>query len=148
MWVRKKYQKRIDGQNRFGMFIKDKEGNSTPIYVRCHEETQAEDWVKVRGEASPYDGNLLYWAKRLKQHPLANSDKAKLLKIQRWQCPRCGLYFKDGDVLEIDHSIPTALGGKDTLNNKFVYHRHCHDEKTAEDMALIARTKAAGVTHN
>jgi RNA-directed DNA polymerase len=147
-WVRKKYQKRIDGQNRFGLFIKEKEGNSLPIYVRGHEDTQAEDWVKVRGEASPYDGNLLYWAKRLKQHPLANSDKAKLLKIQRWQCPRCGLYFTDGDVLEIDHSIPTALGGKDTLNNKFVYHRHCHDEKTAEDLALIARTKAAGVSHN
>jgi RNA-directed DNA polymerase len=144
-WVSKKYQKRIDGQTRFGMVIKDKEGNSMPIYIRSHEETHAEDWVKVRGEASPYDGNLLYWAKRLKQHPLANNDKAKLLKIQQWQCPRCGLYFKDGDVLEIDHSIPTALGGKDNLNNKFVYHRHCHDEKTAEDMMLIAKHKAAGI---
>ena len=105
------------------------------------------DYVKVKGEASPYDGNLLYWAKRLKQHPLVNNEKAKLLKIQQWQCPRCGLYFKDGDLLEVDHIIPTALDGKDDISNKWVYHRHCHDEKTAEDMARIAKHKAAGITH-
>jgi RNA-directed DNA polymerase len=144
-WVSKKYFRRIDGRNVFGTFIKDNEGNPKLIYVRKHAETHKEDYVKVRGETSPYDGNLLYWAKRLKQHPLVNNEKAKLLKTQRWQCPRCGLYFKDGDLLEVDHSIPTALGGEDNLNNKFVYHRHCHDEKTAEDMVLIARHKAAGI---
>src|SRR5205823_11873436 len=107
-------------------------------YVRNHADTHGNDYVKVRGEASPYDGNLLYWAKRLKQHPLVNSEKAKLLKIQQWQCPRCGLYFKEGDVLETDHDIPTALGGSKDISNKSVYHRHCHDEKTTGDMALIA----------
>jgi len=100
-----------------------------------------------RGNASPYDGNLLYWAKRLKQHPSVHNEKAKLLKIQQWLCPRCGLYFREGDLLEVDHSIPTALGGKDVRSNKWVYHRHCHDEKTAEDMARIAKHKAAGITH-
>ena len=116
------------------------------IYVRGHTDTHAQDYVKVRGEASPYDGNLLYWAKRLRQHPLVNNEKAKLLKTQQGQCPRCGLYFKDGDLLEVDHIIPTALDGKDDLRNKWVYHRHCHDEKTAEDVVRIAKYKAAGVT--
>lgn len=146
-WVNNKYFRRRDDRTVFGTYIKDQEGNPNLIYVRDHADTQAEGYEKVRGEASPYDGNLLYWAKRLKQHPLANNEKAKLLKIQRWQCPRCGLYFKDGDLLEVDHSIPTALGGKDAISNKWVYHRHCHDEKTAEDMARIARYKAAGIIH-
>ncbi len=141
-----KYFKRLDGHTVFGTYIKDEEGNRKLIYVNKHAIPHV-DYVKVKGMASPYDGNLMYWAKRLKQHPLVNNEKAKLLKTQRWQCPRCGLYFKDGDLLEVDHSIPTALGGEDNLKNKFVYHRHCHDEKTAEDMVLIARHKAAGINH-
>jgi RNA-directed DNA polymerase len=141
--VSKKYFRRIDGRNVYGTVIKDREGNPKLIYVRKHVETHKEDWVKVRGEASPYDGNLLYWAKRLAQHPLVNNEKAKLLKIQQWQCPKCGLYFKEGDLLEVDHRVPTALGGGDAISNKWVFHRHCHEEKTAEDMARLAKAKAA-----
>jgi RNA-directed DNA polymerase len=74
-----------------------------------------------------------------------DSARAKLLQMQKGMCPRCGLYFQDEDVLEIDHIVPVALGGNDTLANKWVYHRHCHDEKTAEDMARIKDMKAAGV---
>jgi RNA-directed DNA polymerase len=76
-----------------------------------------------------------------------NNDKAKLLQIQKGECPRCELYFRDGDLLEVAQSIPLALGGKDALGNKWVYHRHCHDEKTAEDLATIARYKAMGINH-
>jgi RNA-directed DNA polymerase len=101
--------------------------------------------VKVRGQASPSDGNLVYWAQRLKPHPLLRSAKAKRLALQKGPCPRCGLYFRDEDILEIDHSIPTALGGKDAFSNTWVYHRHCHDEKTAEDLARSAKHKAAGI---
>ena len=50
-------------------------------------------------------------------------------------------------ILEIDHIIPTALGGKDDLSNKWVYHRHCHDEKTAEDLARIAKLQVTGNGH-
>ena len=146
--VGRKYRIRVGTRIRFGTYVKDEAGNPKPIYVRLHAETHRQDYVKVRGAASPYDGNLLYWARRLKQHPLVTNEKAKLLKIQQWQCPRCGLYFKDGDLLEVDHAIPTALGGKDDLSNKWVYHKHCHDEKTAEDMAHIAKHKAGGVNHN
>jgi RNA-directed DNA polymerase len=74
-----------------------------------------------------------------------DSTRAKLLQRQKGMCPRCGLYFQDEDVLEIDHSIPLALGGKDTITNKWVYHRHCHDEKTAKDMVHIKAMKAAGI---
>jgi len=146
-WVRAKYFIRIEERNRFGTYFKDEEGNPKPMYVVSHVDTHHQDYVLVKGTSSPYDGNLLYWVKRLKQHPLVNNEKAKLLQVQKGQCPRCGLYFRDGDLLEVDHIIPTALGGKDNRGNKWVYHRHCHDEKTAEDMARIATDKAAGINH-
>lgn len=145
--ARKRYWIKVDTRTRFGMYVNDQRGNQTPIYLRSHADTHRQNWIKVKGTASPYDGNLLSWAKRLKQHPLVNNEKAKLLQMQQWQCPRCGLYFKDEDVLETDHIVPTALGGKDTISNKFVYHRHCHDEKTAEDMVLIAKYKAEGINY-
>jgi RNA-directed DNA polymerase len=143
-----KYRLRIDTQTRFGTYIKDEMGNLQPSFVIWHVETRSQDYAKVKGTASPYDGNLQYWAKRLKQHPLVNNEKAKLLKLQQWQCPRCGLYFKDEDLLEIDHSIPIALGGKKDISNKSVYHRHCHDEKTAEDLVYITSQRAEGINHN
>jgi RNA-directed DNA polymerase len=144
-WLRKKYTIEVNGSLRFGTHVTDKEGHKKALAVRKHSDTLHQHYVKVRGEASPYDGNLVYWALRLTQHPLMRSEKAKLLTLQKGQCPRCSLFFRDDDLLEIDHSIPLALGGKDDLSNKWVYHRHCHHVKTAEDLAAIARHKAAGI---
>src|SRR6266566_4255058 len=146
-WVKEKYFIRVEERNRFGTYFKDAEGKTKPMYVVSHVDTHHQDYILVRGSSSPYDGKLLYWGKRLKQHPLVNNEKAKLLQMQKGQCPRCGLYFRDGDLLEVDHIVPTALGGKDNRSNKWVYHRHCHDEKTAEDRARIAKYKAAGINH-
>jgi len=65
--------------------------------------------------------------------------KAKLLKLQRGKCQECGLSFHDWDVLEVDHIIPRAIGGKDEYKNLQLLHRHCHDEKTALDLKEIRR---------
>lgn len=140
-WIKKKYWCTI-GNNHWVFAAWTPEGMKK---IRKHGMTHIRRFVKVKGTASPYDGNLLYWYKRLKDHPLTDSEKAKLLSIQKGQCPRCGLYFQPGDLLETDHAIPTALGGKDDISNKWVYHRHCHDEKTAEDLRKIKAYKAAGI---
>lgn len=58
---------------------------------------------------------------------------ASLLKEQKGKCAHCGLYFKDGDVIELDHIIPKSKGGKDEYKNWQLLHRHCHDTKTAND---------------
>jgi RNA-directed DNA polymerase len=146
-WIVQKYWHHEDGKRWvFAASIQTEEGKSL-LKLRRHNQTPIRRYTKVRGNASPYDGNLVYWSQRLKKHPLMGSTKAKLLQIQKGICPRCGLYFRDDDLLEIDHITPVALGGKDTLANKWVYHRHCHDEKTAEDMALIRASKAAGINN-
>jgi RNA-directed DNA polymerase len=108
-------------------------GEQQGLRLVPHTDTHIQRHVKVKGRASPYDSDLVYWATRLKAHPLTGNTVGKLLALQRGKCPGCGLYLKDDDLLEIDHRIPRAKGGSDTLNNKQVMHRHCHDQKTALD---------------
>jgi len=98
-----------------------------------HTDTPIERHVKVQGERSPYDGDWVYWSTRLGKHPEATKRVAKLLKKQKGKCEYCGLYFKDGDLLEIDHKTPISKGGKDSFDNLQIIHRHCHDDKTASD---------------
>ncbi|MDH6057218.1 HNH endonuclease, partial [Umezakia ovalisporum] len=50
--------------------------------------------------------------------------------------PRCGHYFKDGDVMEVHHIIPLSQGGKDEYDNSQLLHIHCHGEKTANAGSL------------
>ena len=52
---------------------------------------------------------------------------------------QCGLSFKDGDQVEVDHLIPVSFGGTDLYGNLQLLHRHCHDQKTAIDGSVAAR---------
>ena len=61
---------------------------------------------------------------------------SKLLKRQKGKCAHCGLFFREADVMEIDHKIPKSQGGKDSHDNWELLHRHCHDTKTALDGSL------------
>jgi RNA-directed DNA polymerase len=97
-----------------------------------HAATPIKRFVKVKGSASPYDGNLLYWGQRLKQHPLGENRTGYLLKLQQGKCAYCGLTFTEGALLEIDPIIPRRLGGEDRLGNLQLLHRHGHDQKTAK----------------
>lgn len=110
--------------------------------LKQHAATPIKRHVKVKGMASPYDGSLIYWAQRLKDHPLTSNRVGYLLKLQRGRCSYCGLYLKDGDLLEIDHIIPRRLGGDNRLMNLQLLHRHCHDQKTAKLDAALARETA------
>ncbi|MHC5731628.1 MAG: HNH endonuclease, partial [Nostoc sp.] len=96
-------------------------------------ETKIIRHVKVKGDASPYDGNLIYWSSRMGKHPEAPIRVATLLKKQKGKCTHCGLYFREEDVMEIDHTIPRIKGGKDDYKNLQILHKHCHDTKTALD---------------
>lgn len=98
-----------------------------------HGETPIVRHVKVQNNRSPYDGDWVYWSARMGKHPEVNQRASKLLKRQKGKCPECQLYFKEGDILEIDHVIPRSQGGKDRYDNLQLLHRHCHDTKTAKD---------------
>lgn len=92
--------------------------------------------VKVKGTASPFDGNLIYWSSRLGKHPELPKLTALLLKKQKGKCVHCGLLFQNGDVIEKDHITPRSKGGSSEYKNFQLLHRHCHDEKTRADASL------------
>jgi RNA-directed DNA polymerase len=101
--------------------------------LRFHKDTKITRHVIVKGESSPFDGDLVYWSTRMGRNPLMPASKAKLLKIQKGKCNWCGLTFRNEDLIEIDHIIPKSKGGKDYYNNLQLLHRHCHDQKTVVD---------------
>jgi RNA-directed DNA polymerase len=111
--------------------------NANGLKLALHSDTAIVRHVKVKGKASPYDGDINYWATRRGTHPETSAAVAKLLKKQKGKCAFCGLHFQPGDLIEKDHHIPKALGGKDMMSNYKLYHRHCHDTKTVDDLKAI-----------
>jgi RNA-directed DNA polymerase len=103
------------------------------LRLLTHAETPITRHVTVRPEASPYDGNWVYWSTRIGTSYDVPKRVAILLKKQKGKCNLCGQYFTPDDVLEIDHILPTSLKGKDEYKNLQLLHRHCHDIKTATD---------------
>jgi 5-methylcytosine-specific restriction endonuclease McrA len=131
-WVIQRYFKTIGDNNWVFTTLEGK----TPISLIEHVSIEIKRHVKVKGDASPFDGDLIYWSKRLGKHPERPKSIATLLKKQKGKCTYCGHFFQDEDVMEIDHIIPKLLGGKDKYTNLQLLHRHCHDKKTATDGSL------------
>lgn len=115
-WCYRRYWKRLDGLIRF---------TDGEHYLFQYEQTKIRRHVKVIGSKSPFDGDWLYWAQRLQQHPLKPLRVVKLLKWQRGKCEECGLPFTTQDVVEVHH-----INGNHSDNryaNLSLLHGHCHD---------------------
>ncbi|MEG4206280.1 HNH endonuclease signature motif containing protein [Microcoleus sp. Pol7_A1] len=95
--------------------------------------------MKVKGDKSLYDGDLVYWSSRMGKNPDLPSSVSKLLKWQKGKCPHCELIFRNEDVTEVDHIVPRAIGGKDEYKNLQLLHRYCHDVKTKTDLESIRK---------
>ncbi|WP_144238159.1 group II intron reverse transcriptase/maturase [[Scytonema hofmanni] UTEX B 1581] len=127
--VVKRYWMTIGNEN---WVFATRKGNN-PLRLLKHSGTSIVRHVKVKGESSPYDGNLVYWSKRKGENPEMPTRAATLLKKQKGKCTLCNLHFREEDVMEIDHIIPKSQGGKDKYDNWQLLHRHCHDTKTASN---------------
>jgi RNA-directed DNA polymerase len=132
-WVSKRYWHSLGGDN--WVFATRKEGEN-PLWLLNHADTPIVRHVKVKGESSPYDGNLVYWSTRMGNNPEMPNRVSKLLKKQKGKCTHCGLFFRENDVMEVDHRIPKSKGGRDSYENRNLLHRHCHDTKTVNDGSL------------
>jgi RNA-directed DNA polymerase len=138
--ARKKYWTTIGNNN---WVFATRKGDENPLRLLSHTEfgSSSTEYMKVKGDASPFNGKLVYWSTRMGRSPDMPSRKASLLKRQKGICPWCCLNFREGDLLETDHNIPRALGGKDEYKNLQLLHGHCHDEKTALDLEFIRNHK-------
>jgi RNA-directed DNA polymerase len=106
---------------------------SSEMTLVKHPSTPIVRHTKVQGERSPFDGDLVYWGKRMSNHPELPTRVATLLKRQAGKCGLCELKFKYGDLWEVDHVVPTSRGGKNIQSNLRLLHRHCHDLKSVTD---------------
>jgi RNA-directed DNA polymerase len=100
--------------------------NST-LGLRRHDETPKRKHVKVQGNRSPYDGDWVYWSARMGRHPELSRRVAGLLKRQRGCCLECELFFKEEDTVVVELIVPRASGGRDSIANTVLLHRHCRD---------------------
>ncbi|MBD2255758.1 group II intron reverse transcriptase/maturase [Nostoc parmelioides] len=129
-WITNKYWHTVGGNN--WVFSVTKDGKITETLVNYASKPIVRH-IKVKGTASPFDGNLKYWSSRRGKHPLVPARVATLLKKQQGKCAHCGLYFREDDLIEVDHIIPKSKGGRDIYGNLQALHRQCHDSKTAND---------------
>jgi RNA-directed DNA polymerase len=112
------------------------------LELHTHASTPIVRHIKVKGDASPYNGDWIYWSKRRGEYPETPNRVASLIKKQKGICSHCGLYFTSTDIVEVDHIKPTSLGGKDTYDNLQLLHKHCHDTKTATDGSMHSKESA------
>lgn len=103
-WIQMKYFHTMGGDN---WTFSTREGKN-PLILRQHSDTDIVRHVKVKGNASPYDGDWVYWSIRMGNHPEIPKRVSILLKRQKGKCAYCGIYFKDGDSLEVDHIVPKS----------------------------------------
>jgi RNA-directed DNA polymerase len=104
--------------------------------LKTHSETKIKRHIAVKSDSSPYDGNWTYWSTRQGTYPETPSRVSNLMKTQKGKCNLCHLSFLPDDIVEIDHIIPSSIGGKDEYKNLQLLHRHCHDKKTTKDGSL------------
>jgi RNA-directed DNA polymerase len=100
-----------------------------PFRLYRHADTKIVRHVKVQNARSPFDGDWLYWSNRLGRYPEVLPVVAKLLKRQKGKCQWCSLYFRQGDLWNVDHITPKSQGGTDATDNLQLLHRHCHQKK-------------------
>ncbi|WP_309731631.1 reverse transcriptase domain-containing protein [Chamaesiphon sp. OTE_75_metabat_556] len=79
--------------------------------------------INVRGEKSPYDGDVTYWSER--KSKLYDGITSKALKWQHHTCAFCGLKFVGDEKIHLHHVDKNHNNWKQ--NNLVVMHESCHD---------------------
>ena len=79
-------------------------------------------FINVKGEKSPYDGDVTYWSQR--ESKLYEGTSAKLLKKRNHTCARCGMKFLPGEDIHLHHIDGNHDNWK--LRNLEVIHQSCH----------------------
>ena len=80
-------------------------------------------FVNVKGNKSPFDGDILYWSKR--NSALYDGTTSKMLKKQKHTCGYCGHLLTEEEQVQLHHRDGDHNNWK--INNLMVVHESCHD---------------------
>jgi len=110
----------------FGLTQKD----GRIMQLMRHDSVKVRVITKVKAGCSIYDGDIKYWAGRMKQQAKSGLEKLLLIR-QDYCCSACGLPFSLVDTKEpreIHHIVPKSKGGKHQIDNLTLVHGYCHDQ--------------------
>ena len=79
--------------------------------------------INVKGEKSPYDGDVTYWSER--KSKLYNGITSKALKWQNHSCKACGLRFVGDENIHLHHVDRNHNNWQQ--DNLVATHQSCHD---------------------
>lgn len=79
--------------------------------------------VNVKGNKSPYDGDLAYWSER--NSKLYDGETSKALKRQNHKCGNCGLKMLSDEKVHLHHVDGNHSNWKH--KNLLAIHESCHD---------------------
>jgi len=78
--------------------------------------------INVKGNKSPYDGDMVYWSER--NSKLYNNETSKALKRQNHSCNTCGLKFIGEEKIHLHHVDGNHSNWK--TKNLVAIHQSCH----------------------
>ncbi len=79
-------------------------------------------FIKVKGDKSPYDGDITYWSKR--NSGMYDGMTPKIMKKQNHKCGYCGLSLLSEERVHLHHTDENHNNWK--WNNLTVVHQSCH----------------------
>ncbi len=80
-------------------------------------------FVNVKGDSSPFNGDLVYWSER--NSKLYDGTTSKVLKRQNHTCGRCGYKLLSDERAHLHHMDGNHQNWKP--KNLIVLHESCHD---------------------
>ncbi|MCA2661120.1 MAG: group II intron reverse transcriptase/maturase [Microcystis sp. M064S2] len=119
---------------------KDKKGRVRHIYLPHIVWVKSLKHIKILDDYSPFNGDHIYWAKRMAKYNNLPIRVKTLLSKQDYKCNICKETFTVPSNLEVDHIIPKSQGGKDTYTNLQLIHRTCHITKTRGEYIELKRS--------
>ena len=79
--------------------------------------------INVKGEKSPYDGDIVYWSER--ESKLYDGMTSKAIQRQNHSCKACGLKFVNDETVHLHHVDGNHQNWR--LKNLVAIHESCHD---------------------
>lgn len=89
-----------------------------------HDKTKVRKFVKIKANASFYDGDLVYFSRRLSFSNPRIKSLRNLISKQKYLCSHCNSLLLPGEVIELHHLKDE--NNENTGEIRFV-HGHCHD---------------------
>jgi RNA-directed DNA polymerase len=80
-------------------------------------------FINVKGNKSPFDGDIIYWAKRNSKY--YDGPTAKALKASNYKCQHCNHYLYNEEKIELHHVDGNHQNWQ--TKNLQVLHQSCHD---------------------